>query len=164
MISRELHWRFEGEDVTVRLNGDRDGGTFEVDGNPMPYLVRAQGPRGGSIEIQGRVHPFFMVRNRHEVAIWIGGRTYRLENLERDRSAHAAPLTNGEIRAQMPGKIVRVEVSTGDAVEEGQALLIMESMKMETALFSPCSGKLQSLKCQADQAVEMGELLMVLED
>ncbi len=164
MTSRELHWRIQGEDVTVSLSGDRKGGTLEMNGDEVPYLIRAQGPKGGSLEIDGRLHPFFMIRNRHEVEIWISGRTYHLENIERDHSGHAAPPASGEIRAQMPGKIVRIEVSPGDEVEEKQPLLIMESMKMETTLYSPRSGKVARVGCQADQAVEMGELLMVLED
>jgi acetyl/propionyl-CoA carboxylase alpha subunit len=163
MTSRELHWSIQDEDVTVRLNGDREGGTLELDGEEVPYLIRKQGPKGGTLEIRGQLHPFFMVRNRHEVAIWIGGRTYHLENLERDHPPHADPVDSGEIRAQMPGKIVRVEVQTGDEVTEKQPLLIMESMKMETTLYSPCIGKVVRVGCEAGQAVEMGELLMVLE-
>lgn len=164
MSGREFHWRVGGANTTVRLDGDRKSGTVVVDDQELSYVVRGLSPDGGRLEIDGRSHQFFVVRNRHEVEVWIGGRTYRLENLERSHATHAAPPPGGEIRAQMPGKIVRVEIAEGDDVAASAPLLIMESMKMETTLYSPLAGRVSKVNCSVDQIVEMGELLAVIKE
>jgi pyruvate carboxylase len=72
------------------------------------------------------------------------------------------PGSTGDITALMPGKILRIEVSVGDTVEEKQTLAIMESMKMETALKAPRAGRVDEIHCQAGQVVEMGQLLITI--
>jgi pyruvate carboxylase subunit B len=63
----------------------------------------------------------------------------------------------------MPGKIVRVLVSEGDAVASGQALLVMEAMKMENELRAPHEGRVRELPAREGQTVETGALLVLLE-
>ena len=63
----------------------------------------------------------------------------------------------------MPGKVLRIDVRAGDTVEEKQALVIMESMKMESALRAPKAGRVTAIRCEPGQIVEMGELLMLIE-
>src|SRR5215475_6473810 len=64
-----------------------------------------------------------------------------------------------QITAPMPGKIVRLLVSAGDAVEVGQGLLVVEAMKMQNEIRSPKSGKVEKLFVQEGQAVNAGEIL-----
>lgn len=67
------------------------------------------------------------------------------------------------VRAQMPGKIVRVLVSAGDAVEKDQPLLVMEAMKMENEIRAVSAGKVVEVKFSQGQAVESGADLMMIE-
>lgn len=67
------------------------------------------------------------------------------------------------IRAQMPGKIVKLSVATGTRVEKGQALLIMEAMKMENQITAPMAGVVKEFRVQAGQTVESGADLLVLD-
>ena len=69
----------------------------------------------------------------------------------------------GDITALMPGKILRIDVAVGDTVTEKQTLAVMESMKMETSLLAPKSGRVAAIHCRAGQVVEMGESLIVIE-
>jgi biotin carboxyl carrier protein len=66
------------------------------------------------------------------------------------------------IDAPMPGKIVRVLVKEGDAVEEGQGLVVVEAMKMENELKSPKAGVVRELHAQEGQPVEAGAKLVVV--
>jgi biotin carboxyl carrier protein len=66
------------------------------------------------------------------------------------------------IEAPMPGKIVRVLVKEGDAVQEGQGLVVVEAMKMENELRSPKSGVVRELSAQEGQPVEAGAKLAVV--
>nr|CEL19410.1 Methylcrotonyl-CoA carboxylase biotin-containing subunit [Kibdelosporangium sp. MJ126-NF4] len=76
-----------------------------------------------------------------------------------DPSAQAAP---GSLLAPMPGTVVRVAVSEGDQVEQGQPLLWLEAMKMEHKITAPASGTLTSLPVSAGQQVDLGAVLAVV--
>lgn len=67
-----------------------------------------------------------------------------------------------EIVAPMPGKIVRVLVEQGAAVEAGQGLLVVEAMKMQNEIRSPKKGTLERLLVKEGQAVNSGEALGVV--
>ena len=68
-----------------------------------------------------------------------------------------------QIAAPMPGKIVRLLVKAGDAVEVGQGLLVVEAMKMQNEIRSPKSGKVEKLLANEGQAVNAGEVLAWVE-
>jgi biotin carboxyl carrier protein len=68
-----------------------------------------------------------------------------------------------EILAPMPGKVVRLLVAAGDAVEAGQGLLVVEAMKMQNEIRSPKSGKVERLLAKEGQAVNAGEVLAWVE-
>ena len=67
---------------------------------------------------------------------------------------------SGEVNAPMPGLIVLVAVAVGDAVELGDTLIILESMKMQNELRSPIAGAVKSIHAAAGQAVDKGDLLV----
>lgn len=69
----------------------------------------------------------------------------------------------GSLHAPMPGRVVKVEVTEGDTVDEGQVLVVMEAMKMEHTLRSPHSGTVTSVHTTAGEQVEAGQTLVVLE-
>lgn len=68
-----------------------------------------------------------------------------------------------QIAAPMPGKVVRVLVNEGDAVEAGQGLLVVEAMKMQNEIRSPKSGKVEKLLAKEGQAVNAGDVLAWVE-
>jgi pyruvate carboxylase len=67
------------------------------------------------------------------------------------------------VGAPMPGAVVSVTVATGDQVAEGQKLLTMEAMKMETTLYAERAGKIAEVVTQAGKQVEGGDLLLRFE-
>jgi biotin carboxyl carrier protein len=71
----------------------------------------------------------------------------------------AGPL---EIRAIIPGRIVAVSVTPGDALEPGQQLLVLEAMKMQNELRAPRSGTVEQVRAAVGQNVEVGDLLVVI--
>jgi biotin carboxyl carrier protein len=66
-----------------------------------------------------------------------------------------------EVKAPMPGMVLRVEVVPGQEVQEGDPLLVLEAMKMENNLKSPASGTIKSVHVEAGKAVEKGAVLVV---
>ena len=84
----------------------------------------------------------------------------------RERAARAAaehaPTVDTTLRAQIPGRVVRVWVAEGDAVEAGQRLLAVEAMKMENELRAPRSGAIRDLRVEIGRLVERDDELLTI--
>ena len=63
----------------------------------------------------------------------------------------------------MPGLVVAVEVSQGQKVRRGDTLVILEAMKMQTAVPAEAGGTVKRLICRQDHVVDTGDLLLELE-
>lgn len=68
------------------------------------------------------------------------------------------------ITAPMPGSVLKVNVKEGDKVEEGQCLVIVEAMKMETGLHSAIRGEVKKIHAIEGKQVDAGEVLIELEE
>ena len=72
---------------------------------------------------------------------------------------HGAADDQGGLVAQMPGKVLRVLVQAGDAVEQGQPLLVLEAMKMEQTLRAPEAGSIDAIFVNEGDQVQPGDVL-----
>jgi biotin carboxyl carrier protein len=79
------------------------------------------------------------------------------------RHAHQGHSGSAQIRAPMPGKVIRVLVKEGDAVQANQGVLVMEAMKMQNEIKSPKSGVVKKVGVTAGSAVNSGDLLAEVE-
>ena len=70
---------------------------------------------------------------------------------------------SGTVSANIPGKVVTVEVKAGDEVVEGQVILILEAMKMQNEIQAPISGTVSSVNCEEGQAIEANIPLVIIE-
>lgn len=68
-----------------------------------------------------------------------------------------------ELKAPMPGLVLKVEVEVGQTVKEGEALVVLEAMKMENVLKSPADVVIKSIGVAEGNAVEKNELLIEFE-
>ncbi len=67
-----------------------------------------------------------------------------------------------QITAHITGTVWKVVKQAGDAVDEGDAIVILESMKMEVPVESPAAGTIESIACAQGDAVEEGAVLALL--
>jgi len=67
------------------------------------------------------------------------------------------------VPAPIPGKVIRVNVSAGNEIKEGDSICEIESMKMENPILAPVSGTVKEINLAADQVVKTGETLAVIE-
>jgi len=68
-----------------------------------------------------------------------------------------------ELLAPMPGLVIDILIEDGREVKKGDALIILEAMKMENTLKSPRDGKIKTIKCAKKQVVEKGAILIEFE-
>jgi pyruvate carboxylase subunit B len=62
----------------------------------------------------------------------------------------------------MPGMIIRYEVKEGDAVKEGDVVLVLEAMKMENSITSPVTGSVKKINFKDGESVQKGDVLLVI--
>jgi acetyl-CoA carboxylase biotin carboxyl carrier protein len=68
-----------------------------------------------------------------------------------------------DVEAHITGTVWKIECKVGDAIEEGDTVVILESMKMEMPVEAEDSGKVAEILCEEGQAVNEGDTLVVLE-
>lgn len=101
------------------------------------------------------------------VEVWVGRRRFSLvvsdsrDRLRKDNavSAHGPQ----EIRALMPGKVVKLLVGDGDEVKAGDGVIIVEAMKMQNEMKAPKAGRIVRVHVAEGDAVAAGEALLVVE-
>jgi len=72
-------------------------------------------------------------------------------------------LAQENVEFPITGKITSVNVKQGDAVNEGDVLCLIESMKMENPILAPVNGKVVKIDISAGQVVEVGQLVATIE-
>ena len=99
----------------------------------------------------------------------VGGQTFEIEMPEAAvaakprRSGGRKKKKSGTVAANIPGKVVTVEVEEGQEVSEGQVILILEAMKMQNEIQAPVSGTVVSVQCSEGEAIEANVPLVVIE-
>ncbi len=149
-------------DGRVSCSVRRVGEDESADSDSSPTLeLRAVGP--GEFLVEGPAGPRrgFAVRDGGVFWVHFAGVTWRLE--EARDAALRRPGTAPAIAAPMPGQVLRVLVEIGDVVHKGQALLVVEAMKMQLEISAPHAGTVRSLAVGAGDKVAPGVPLAEVE-
>jgi biotin carboxyl carrier protein len=134
------------------------------------YLLDVTNPAPGiySFLVDGKVLMAYVWSRRGRLEVQLGTWTTSVEvgPLQGKRpvaKAAAGVAGRQEITAPMPGRVVQVLVHAEQVVQEGDSLVIVEAMKMETEIRAPMSGLVKEIKVEPGMAVETGQLLLVVE-
>jgi len=83
--------------------------------------------------------------------------------IRKSGSGHAINSSSPDlIRSTMPGRITKVTVKVGDSILAGQAIVMMEAMKMEYTLKAEIDGVVKSIKIKESEQVSLGQILVEL--
>lgn len=157
----------------VDVSGSGDLLTVTVDGQVFQVDARRVGAHGLSLVIEGEdggrrsVDTTVTPERRGGYAVALDGQTVSAVPVSRfgRRGGDAASGGGGpqQVTAPMPGKVVRVLVSPGDAVVPKQGLVVVEAMKMENELKATRAGTVKAVRAVEGQSVEAGALLVTVE-
>ena len=113
-----------------------------------------------TVNVNGKA---YSVKMESEKRVKVNGKYYDIDVKEGIESKSSAPSGEGEeIKAGLPGNVLRIEVSEGQEVAEGDVLLVVEAMKMETEVKSPKSGYVTSVMVSQLDKVVTGQGLVKL--
>ncbi len=159
--NREFMLEFHGEPHTALFTRLHDGGLqLTIDGNTaaLSYTPVA----GGALDVRyGDLRSTVNLYKKGEVAHVFNAQG-ATQIVAIDALAHAGEVhaEAGRLTAPMPGKVVSFSVKAGDVVKKGQALAVMEAMKMEHTIAAPADGTVAELLfAPGDQVTEGAELL-----
>jgi 3-methylcrotonyl-CoA carboxylase alpha subunit len=158
----ELHFLDGERPIEVTVHYPADGG-FRL---ALPEgEIRANGEldAGGTLsaDLDGLRLSAAVVHDGDVLTILTGGRGHRIERVDPMALAEVDLEDEGRVTAPLPGKVVQVMVAAGAEVKKGDALLILEAMKMEHTIAAPRDGVVADIPFAAGQQVEEGAELVV---
>jgi acetyl-CoA/propionyl-CoA carboxylase, biotin carboxylase, biotin carboxyl carrier protein len=151
--------------VEVRCRGRAGDAEISLDGAPAePTSTRATD--GGVVHTRGGVSRTYRTARDADGVLWLGreGHAHAVrasEPLEAGRAAAAAG--DGQVRSPMPGTVAVVAVTEGQEVTAGQALVVVEAMKMEHVLTAPVEGVVRALRARSGEVVAKDAPLLRVE-
>jgi len=143
--------------------------TFQVTQlDQMPYLVRIKEDEDqrelelqlkelnaeGRVEIDGTSLPYFVTHTSENIWVTLDGQTFCFARLHGEASEPDAE--PGDFKTPMPGKVIDVLVVEGQEVKKGEALVLLEAMKMEHRVEAPVDGVVSAVFAEKGQLVSQG--------
>ncbi len=156
--------------------------SYTLDGRPVALDIRHRQPALGlavddavfevaetpaegaafDLTIDGRVRRGWRHIVGQDIHVRLDGRTYVLRRTDLDFADGAGGAGGNDIRSDMPGTTIALHVAVGDAVEEGQRLLTIESMKLQMTIAAHRAGRIAALHVEANATFERGAVLVSL--
>jgi biotin carboxyl carrier protein len=162
-------WLVDGRSTAAQLEPRGPGRAVIVgpEGRADLLVLPASSPAPGVVPGRSDADPATRLELiidgwRLEVAVEDATRATLRDKARRGRVA-ATSAPPAEVRAIIPGRVAAVAVAPGDAVSNGQGLLVVEAMKMQNELRAPRAGTVARVAVVAGQTVEAGALLVVIE-
>jgi biotin carboxyl carrier protein len=137
-------------------------GAIMVDGVRHAADVCKPSPEERVVLLDGKPHRMLVARQGDVLHVHLRGRTHRVQRLPDAAQAASAGAAADEVRAPMPGTVIRVAAQPGAAVRRGETLLVIESMKVETAITAPRDGIVASIGAAQGATFDRGALLAAL--
>jgi biotin carboxyl carrier protein len=157
----------DGKSYRLDLNQTEAGWSCRVDGRPVEVDAVLARPNVLSFRMGNKAYEVKSERVRSEIHIWVGSQRFAAEVRDprslRGRTRSGDDLGPKKLTAPMPGKVVRVLLSQGAAVEAGTGVLVVEAMKMQNEVKSPKKGTIQKIMVSEGAAVNAGDVLAIVE-
>ena len=104
-----------------------------------------------------------VVRERDHTYVWLAGHAFEFQTLSSDDASARGGTAASDVRAPMPGTLIKLLVKDGDAVEEDQVVAVLEAMKMEHQLRAPRSGKVMKVNGTIGAVIGADAIIVTLE-
>ena len=153
-----------GEVYVYQVEGQEGQFTVYLDGQEVQLSMESQETEEGWCRTaDGRTHAFAWAWVGSELHLWLDGSQFIFQRADsRRRSAVESGEAASDVLAPMPGAVLEVLVGEGDRVDRNQAVVVMESMKMELVITASRSGVVRRVSVQPGDQVDRGMRLLEL--
>jgi 3-methylcrotonyl-CoA carboxylase alpha subunit len=150
---RDARLTFAGERWTIAID---DGAPLRLTAPRIENGALVAGTDHGRLSVT-------VVADGNQVTVIERGRATRIARIDVLAEAEAASFGHGQLTSPMPGTVVRVMVEDGANVTRGQALMVVEAMKMEHTIAAHADGIVKQVRFRAGDSVAEGAELIVFE-
>jgi biotin carboxyl carrier protein len=143
-----------------------DGRAVDIDPQHLEAVKEVE-PGVYSVLLEGRSFEVRAIAGLQVLNVETGGRRFAVEVRDPRNASRQSRATTGtgrqSVSAPMPGKVIRVLVQQGDAVDIGQGLIVVEAMKMQNEMKASRAGRVVEVRVRDGDTVTAGDTLVVLE-
>ena len=156
----------DGETLTIEYT--ESGNEYEVTVNGQTRTVQLLSASDGALTllVEGKPLHAHVAGDGTRTLVAIAGQIYEFTQAQ-EKKSQARPREAGrlepQIRSPMPGKILQVLVTEGATIEPGQALVLLEAMKMENTLSAEGTARVKKVHVAPGDLVDLGQILVELE-
>lgn len=145
-----------------RVFATRDGDDYRVNVDDWSYRVAREA--GGGVVIDGSRHRLLTAVEGDVVYVWFDGvtRTLRYHDPVTYYGGQGAGDADDTVQAPMPGTVIAVSAAAGQQVARGDTLIVIESMKLETAIKAPRDGVVGTVHVAIGQSFDRSATLVTL--
>jgi acetyl/propionyl-CoA carboxylase alpha subunit len=160
----EHAFQISGETYEVWLSHSRRGHDLHQGTRRIPITLIEQGENHLDFIVKDKLTRVYFAIRGDEVYVHHDGESFMLSYLHSlDRFASQKDLHSEAVaRAPMPGAVISIAVQTGQEVHRGDQMVVIESMKMETAICAAIDGVVQEVHVQLGQTFERDAVLVTL--
>ncbi len=162
-VEMDFQYQCDAEVKTGQL--EREGESMRIALGDRVYDVKVQHSRAGELifTVDGVTHTAFVASEGATRFVAVGGDVFELKKPEPRRTRRKHHQGEDSLTASMPGQITKVLVNTGDVVQRGQPLIVLEAMKMEIKIAAPRDGRVMNVLVQSGQVVDRGQGLIEID-
>lgn len=164
-MSHHLRGR-DGATATIEVRGDRSACSIEVDGvRREVQLLEHDGTRIVFV-LDGCVYRAWARVSERDVRVVVDGRESSFQRVApgaASQGAHGGESHESVLRASVPGRVLKLNVAAGHRVRGGDALAVIEAMKMETPIIAPADGTVVKVHVEAGTSVEQDQPIITCE-
>jgi 3-methylcrotonyl-CoA carboxylase alpha subunit len=159
---RTLVFRHGDDELSVAATAAGSGWDLQIGERRLAAAARFAPDGAATLTLDGAQRRAIVLDHADEVAVFIDGASWRFARVDPLAPPAGADAHAGRLTAPMPGRVVQLLVAAGDAVSQGQALIVIEAMKMEHTIAAPRDGMVEAARYAVGDLVEEGAELIVL--
>jgi 3-methylcrotonyl-CoA carboxylase alpha subunit len=157
---QDLRWHDGTGERTVRVHYRPRGYRLEIGNDAGDADAAWQEYSSLALTLDGALHRVALLQDADPVVILLEGIEHRLSYIDLLQPKVELDATGGRLTAPMPGKVIEVAARPGQRVKRGEALLVLEAMKMEHTIVAPADGIVEGVHFAPGDLVEEGAALI----
>ncbi len=159
--------KYNNENISVEVEIKDNRVLADINGGKKSFSTKIISDNIISMFIKDSSKNIYSAEDDNNIYVSLDGESFIFEKAKDEEKSFGGQEEGNEDRQEvlppMPGSIVKVIVEKGQKVEEGEALIIVEAMKMETSLYSALDGIVTEVNVEAGEQVDSDKVLIVVE-
>ncbi|MFC2129966.1 biotin/lipoyl-containing protein [Bacteroidota bacterium] len=159
--------KYNNENISVEVEIKDNQVIADINGEKKSFSTKIISDNIISMFIKDSSKNIYSAEDDNNIYVSLEGESFVFEKVkDEEKSFDGQEEGSGdrqEVLPPMPGSIVKVLVEKGQTVEEGEALIIVEAMKMETSLYAALDGIVTEINVEAGEQVDSDIVLIVVE-